>query len=161
MRYSVEAGGQLANEFFLLSKNYKRKMIRYFRSSEDTERTAHDKDIKEAGLEIRKKIGYTFVSDIQGNYFQEKTARDFVISQSELPVISYVNRINLKERQKCKTFRINNVDLSKLKRDFVLRFARDVEKKKYYRDLKTEFPPENIDINSPFRIVVGRIYDKK
>ena len=161
MRYSVEAGGPLANEFFLLSKDYKRKMIIYFRSSDDPEQTAHDKDIKEAGLEIRKKIGYTFVSDIQGNEFLEKTARDFVISENELPVLLYVDRINLKERQKCKTFRINNVDISKLNRDFVLRFARDVEKKRYYRDLKTEFPPESIDINSPFRIVVGRTYDKE
>ena len=161
MRYSVEAGGLLANEFFLLSKDYKRKMIIYFRNSEDSEQTAHDKDIKQAGLEIRKKIGYTFVSDIRGNEFWEKTADDFVISESELPALVYVDKINLKERQKCKTYRINNVDLSKLNRDYVLRFARDVEKKKYSRDLRTEFPPENIDINSPFRIVVGRTYDKE
>jgi hypothetical protein len=161
MRYSVEAGGLLANEFFLLSKDYKRKMIIYFRNSEDSEQTAHDKDIKQAGLEIRKKIGYTFVSDIRGNDFWEKTADDFVISESELPALVYVDKINLKERQKCKTYRINNVDLSKLNRDYVLRFARDVEKKKYSRDLRTEFPPENIDINSPFRIVVGRTYDKE
>ena len=162
MRYSVEAGGLLENEYFMLSKDYKRKMIIYFRDSNDQNQIQHDKYIKEAGLEIRKKIGYTFVSDIKGDEFYEKVAKDFVISQSELPTLLYVDKINLKEMKKCKTYRITNVDLNKLNRDYVIKFAKDVEKKRIARDLKTEFPPEKTDDNnSPFKIIVGRTYDKE
>ena len=161
MRYSVEAGGLLENEYFMLSKDYKRKMIIYFRDSNDENQIKYDKYIKEAGLEIRKKIGYTFVSDIKGDEFYEKVAKDFVISQNELPTLLYVDKINLKEMNKCKTYRITNVDLNKLNREFVLKFAKDVEKKRIARDLKTEFPPEKADENSPFKVVVGRTYDKE
>ena len=41
MRYSVEAGGVLENEYFLLSKNYKRKMIIYFRDEENETQTEY------------------------------------------------------------------------------------------------------------------------
>jgi len=163
MRYSVEAGGLLENEFFLLSKDYKRKMIIYFRDSNDEEQIKYDKVIKEAGLEIRKKIGYTFVSDIKGDEFYEKVAEDFAIAKHELPTLLYVDKINLKERKKCKTYRITNVDLSQLNRDYVLRFAKDVQKNKYSRDLKTELPLENNgdNIDTPFKKVIGRTYDKE
>ena len=159
IRYSVEAGGPLENEYFLLSKDYKRKMIIYFRDADDEKQTSYDKFIKEAGLEIRKKIGYTFVSDIKGNEFAEKVAKDFTISQSDLPVLLYVDKINLKERNKCKTYRMNNVDLNKLNRDYVLRFVKDVQKNKFSRDLRSEFPPENAD-DGTFKIVVGKTYDR-
>ena len=159
MRYSVEAGCPLENEYFFLSKDYKRKMIIYFRDSKDENQVKYDKFMKEAGLELRKKVGYTFVSDIKGNNFVEKVANDFVISPSELPVLLYVDRINLRERKKCKTYRLNNVDLNKLNRDFVLRFVKDVQKNKYSKDLKTEFPPENA-YDGTFKIVVGRTYDR-
>ena len=95
MRYSVEAGGVLENEYFLLSKNYKRKMIIYFRDEKDENQTKYDKVIKEAGLEIRKKIGYTFVSDITGNDFMKKVAENFVVAKHELPTLLYVDKINL------------------------------------------------------------------
>ena len=165
MRYSVEAGGLLENEFFLLAKDYKRKMIIYFRDSNDTNQIQYDKVIKEAGLELRKKVGYTFVSDIKGDEFYQKVAEDFVIAKHELPTLLYVDKINLKERHKCKTYRINNLDLSKLNRDFVLKFVKDVQKNKYYRDLRTEFPVEE-DINdnnkdTPFKKIIGRTYDKE
>ena len=161
MRYSVEAGGPLANEYFLLSKDYKRKMIIYFRDADNENQVKYDKVIKEAGLEIRKKVGYTFVSDIKGNEFVEKVANIFTISQSDLPVLLYVDKINLKERSidRCKTFRINNVDLNKLNRDYVLRFVKDVQKNKYSKDLRSEFPPEN-PTDGTFKIVVGRTYDR-
>ena len=160
-RYSVEAGGELANEYFLLSKDYKRKMVIYFRDANDENQVKYDTYIKEAGLELRKKIGYSFVSDIKGNDFMEKIAQDFVISPSELPTLLYVDKINLKERKKCKTYRITNVDLNKLNRDYVLRFVKDVQKNRYSRDLKTEFPPKDSDKdNNGLKIVVGRTYDR-
>ena len=159
MRYSVEAGGPLENEYFLLSKDYKRKMVIFFRDSKDENQVKYDKFIKEAGLELRKKVGYTFVSDIKGNEFLEDVAEDFVISPSELPTLLFVDKINLKERKKCKTFRITNVDLKNLNKEFVLKFAKNVQKNKVNRDLRTEFPPEKSD--GPFKIVVGRTYDKE
>ena len=161
-RYSVEAGGKLEYEYFLLTKDYKRKMVIYFRDSNDENQVKYDKYIKEAGLELRKKIGYSFVSDIQGNEFMEKIAEDFVISPNELPTLLYVDKINLKERKKCKTYRITNVDLNKLNRDYVLRFVKDIQKNKISRDLKTEFPPEKSDKdNNGLKIIVGRTYDKE
>ena len=159
IRYSVEAGAILENEYFLLSKDYKRKMVIYFRDSNDEKQKYYDKYIKEAGLELRKKIGYTFVADIKGNKFFEKVAQDFVISPNELPTLLYVDKINLKERKKCKTYRITNVDLKQLNRNYVLKFVKDVQKNKFSRDLKSEFPPE-IQENNELKIVVGRTYDK-
>ena len=163
MRYSVEAGGLLENEYFLLSKDYKRKMIIYFRDANDTNQIQYDKVIKEAGLELRKKVGYTFVSDIKGDEFYQKVSEDFAIAKHELPTLLYVDKINLKERNKCKTYRITNVDLSKLNRDYVLKFVKDVQKNKYYRDLRTEFPLES-DVNAkdtPLKKIIGRTYDKE
>ena len=164
MRYSVEAGGVLENEYFLLSKNYKRKMIIYFRDEKDENQTKYDKVIKEAGLEIRKKIGYTFVSDITGNDFMKKVAENFVVAKHELPTLLYVDKINLKDLKKCKTYRITNVNLANLNKDYVFKFVRDVQKNRIYKDLKTQFPPDpslNINNNSPYKIIVGRNYDKE
>ena len=161
IRYSVEAGGVLENEFFMLSKEYKRKMIIYFRDGNDENQVKYDKVMKEAGLEIRKKIGYTFISDIKGSDFYQKVAEDFVIAPSELPTLLYVDKINLKDRKKCKTYRITNVDLSKMTKEFVFKFVKDVQKNKYYRDLRTEFPvSDTINVNTPFKKVIGRTYDK-
>ena len=161
IRYSVEAGGVLENEFFMLSKEYKRKMIIYFRDGNDENQVKYDKVMKEAGLEIRKKIGYTFISDIKGSDFYQKVAEDFVIAPSELPTLLYVDKINLKDRKKCKTYRITNVDLSKMTKEFVFKFVKDVQKNKYYRDLRTEFPvSDNVNVNTPFKKVIGRTYDK-
>jgi len=163
MRYSVEAGGLLESEHFLVARDYKRKMIIYFRDSNDAEQIKHDKDIKEAGLEIRKKTGYTFVADIKGSEFFEQLAKDFVISPKELPTLLYVDRINYKEKQKCKTYRLTNVDLNDLNPSFVKKFAKNVQNNKFYRDLKTEFPPDppaNVD-SPPLTRVFGRTYDKE
>ena len=144
IRYSVEAGGVLENEFFMLSKEYKRKMIIYFRDGNDENQVKYDKVMKEAGLEIRKKIGYTFISDIKGSDFYQKVAEDFVIAPSELPTLLYVD-----------------VDLSKMTKEFVFKFVKDVQKNKYYRDLRTEFPvSDNVNVNTPFKKVIGRTYDK-
>ena len=164
MRYSVEAGGVLENEYFLLSKNYKRKMIIYFRDEKDENQTKYDKVIKEAGLEIRKKIGYTFVSDITGNDFMKKVAENFVVAKHELPTLLYVDKINLKDLKKCKTYRITNVNLANLNKDYVFKFVKDVQKNRIYKDLKTQFPPDpslNINSNSPYKIIVGRNYDNE
>ena len=163
-RYSVEAGGVLESEYFLLSKNYKRKMIIYFRDEENDNHTEYDKVIKEAGLEIRKKIGYTFVADISGNDFFKKVAESFVIAKHELPTLLYVDKINIKDYKKCKTYRITNVDLNKLNKEYVYKFIKDVQKNRIYRDLKTQFPPEpslNQNSNAPYKIIVGRTYDKE
>ena len=164
MRYSVEAGGVLENEYFLLSKNYKRKMIIYFRDEANETQTEYDKVIKEAGLEIRKKIGYTFVSDITGNDFMKKVAESFVIAKHELPTLLYVDKINLKDMKKCKTYRIMNVNLANLNKEYVFKFVKDVQKNRIYRDLKTQFPPEpsiNANLDSPYKIIVGRTYDNE
>ena len=163
-RYSVEAGGELENEYFMLSKNYKRKMIIYFRDSKNENQTEYDKVIKEAGLEIRKKIGYTFVSDITGNDFFKNVAESFVIAKHELPTLLYVDKINLKDLKKSKTYRITNVNLANLNKEYVFKFVRDVQKNRLYRDLKTQFPPEpslNTNLNSPYKIIVGRTYDNE
>ena len=163
-RYSVEAGGELENEYFLLSKNYKRKMIIYFRDSENENHTEYDKVIKEAGLEIRKKIGYTFVSDIKGNDFYKKVAESFVIAKHELPTLLYVDKINLKDLKKSKTYRITNVNLANLNKEYVFKFVKDVQKNRLYKDLKTQFPPDpslNSNANSPYKIILGRTYDKE
>ena len=163
-RYSVEAGGELENEYFMLSKNYKRKMIIYFRDSKNESQTEYDKVIKEAGLEIRKKIGYTFVSDITGNDFFKNVAESFVIAKHELPTLLYVDKINLKDLKKSKTYRITNVNLANLNKEYVFKFVRDVQKNRLYRDLKTQFPPEpslNTNLNSPYKIIVGRTYDNE
>ncbi len=163
-RYSVEAGGELENEYFMLSKNYKRKMIIYFRDSKNENQTEYDKVIKEAGLEIRKKIGYTFVSDITGNDFFKNVAESFVIAKHELPTLLYVDKINLKDLKKSKTYRITNVNLANLNKEYVFKFVRDVQKNHLYRDLKTQFPPEpslNTNLNSPYKIIVGRTYDNE
>ena len=66
-------------------------------SQRSTERfiTEYDKVIKEAGLEIRKKIGYTFVSDITGNDFFKNVAESFVIAKHELPTLLYVDKIKI------------------------------------------------------------------
>ena len=164
MRYSVEAGGLLENEYFIVSKNYKRKMIIYFRDEKDENQTKYDKVIKEAGLEIRKKIGYTFVSDIKGNDFYKKIAEKFVIDKRELPTLLYVDKINLKDLKKCKTYRITNVDLSNLNKEYVFKFVKDVQKNRIYKDLKTQFLPEpslSTYMNGTFKIVVGRTYDNE
>ena len=163
-RYSVEAGGELENEYFMLSKNYKRKMIIYFRDSKNENQTEYDKVIKEAGLEIRKKIGYTFVSDITGNDFFKNVGESFVIAKHELPTLLYVDKINLKDLKKSKTYRITNVNLANLNKEYVFKFVRDVQKNRLYRDLKTQFPPEpslNTNLNSPYKIIVGRTYDNE
>ena len=163
-RYSVEAGGELENEYFLLSKNYKRKMIIYFRDSENENHTEYDKVIKEAGLEIRKKIGYTFVSDIKGNDFFKRVAESFVIAKHELPTLLYVDKINLKDLKKSKTYRITNVNLANLNKEYVFKFVKDVQKNRLYKDLKTQFPPDpslNTNTNSPYKIILGRTYDKE
>ena len=163
-RYSVEAGGELENEYFMLSKNYKRKMIIYFRDSKNENQTEYDKVIKEAGLEIRKKIGYTFVSDITGNDFFKNVAESFVIAKHELPTLLYVDKINLKDLKKSKTYRITNVNLANLNKEYVFKFVRDVQKNRLYRDLKTQFPPEpslNTNLNSLYKIIVGRTYDNE
>ena len=163
-RYSVEAGGELENEYFMLSKNYKRKMMVYFRDSKNENQTEYDKVIKEAGLEIRKKIGYTFVSDITGNDFFKNVAESFVIAKHELPTLLYVDKINLKDLKKSKTYRITNVNLANLNKEYVFKFVRDVQKNRLYRDLKTQFPPEpslNTNLNSPYKIIVGRTYDNE
>ena len=163
-RYSVEAGGELENEYFMLSKNYKRKMIIYFRDSKNESQTEYDKVIKEAGLEIRKKIGYTFVSDITGNDFFKNVAESLVIAKHELPTLLYVDKINLKDLKKSKTYRITNVNLANLNKEYVFKFVRDVQKNRLYRDLKTQFPPEpslNTNLNSPYKIIVGRTYDNE
>jgi hypothetical protein len=145
----------------MLSKEYKRKMIIYFRDGNDENQVKYDKVMKEAGLEIRKKVGYTFISDIKGSDFYQKVAEDFVISPSELPTLLYVDKINLKDRKKSKTYRITNVDLTKMTKEFVFKFVKDVQKNKYYRDLRTEFPDsDNTNVNSPFKKVIGRTYDK-
>lgn len=159
IRYSVEAGGLLEFQFFMLSKEYKRKMIIYFRDGNDENQVKYDKVMKEAGLEIRKKIGYTFISDIKGSDFFKKVAEDFVISPNELPTLLYVDKINWKDRKKCKTYRITNVDLTKMNKEFVFKFVKDVQKNKYYRDLRTEFPGSDNSIG-PFIKVIGRTYDK-
>ena len=166
MRYSVEAGGLLENEYFILSKNYKRKMIIYFRDEKDENQTKYDKVIKEAGLEIRKKIGYTFVSDISGNDFAKKVAESFVIAKHELPTLLYVDKINLKDMKKCKTYRITNVNLANLNKEYVFKFVKDVQKNRIYKDLKTQFPPDpslniNANANAQFKIIVGRTYDNE
>ena len=164
MRYSIEAGGLLENEYFILSKNYKRKMIIYFRDSKDENQTKYDKVIKEAGLEIRKKIGYTFVSDIAGDDFAKKISENFVIAKHELPTLLYVDKINLKDFKKCKTYRITNVNLDNLNKNYVFKFVKDVQKNRIYKDLKTQFPPDpalNINLNSPYKIIVGRTYDNE
>ena len=152
------------NEYFMLSKNYKRKMIIYFRDSKNENQTEYDKVIKEAGLEIRKKIGYTFVSDITGNDFFKNVAESFVIAKHELPTLLYVDKINLKDLKKSKTYRITNVNLANLNKEYVFKFVRDVQKNRLYRDLKTQFPPEpslNTNLNSPYKIIVGRTYDNE
>ena len=164
MRYSVEAGGLLENEYFILSKNYKRKMIIYFRDEKDENQTKYDKVIKEAGLEIRKKIGYTFVSDIGGNDFAKKIAENFVIAPHELPTLLYVDKINLKEMKKCKTYRITNVNLENLNKEYVFKFVKDVQKNKINKDLKTQFPPDpklTSNLNTNYKIIVGRTYDNE
>ena len=164
MRYSIEAGGLLENEYFILSKNYKRKMIIYFRDSKDENQTKYDKVIKEAGLEIRKKIGYTFVSDIAGDDFAKKISENFVIAKHELPTLLYVDKINLKDFKKCKTYRITNVNLANLNKDYVFKFVKDVQKNRIYKDLKTQFPPDpalNTNLNSLYKIIVGRTYDNE
>ena len=164
MRYSVEAGGLLENEYFIVSKNYKRKMIIYFRDENDENQTKYDKVIKEAGLEIRKKIGYTFVSDIKGNDFVKKVAESFVIDKRELPTLLYVDKINLKDLKKCKTYRITNVDLNNLNKEYVFKFVKDVQKNRYYKDLKTQFLPDPLSstyMNGTYKIIVGRTYDNE
>ena len=164
MRYSVEAGGLLENEYFIVSKNYKRKMIIYFRDENDENQTKYDKVIKEAGLEIRKKIGYTFVSDIKGNDFAKKVAESFVIDKRELPTLLYVDKINLKDLKKCKTYRITNVDLNSLNKEYVFKFVKDVQKNRYYKDLKTQFLPDPLSstyMNGTYKIIVGRTYDNE
>ena len=121
--------------------------------------------LKEAGLEIRKKIGYTFVSDIKGNDFMKKVGESLVIAEHELPTLLYVDKINLKDFKKCKTYRITNVDLSKLNKEYVFKFVKDVQKNRILKDLKTQFPPDpslNINnLNSPYKIILGRTYDKE
>ena len=47
MRYSVEAGGLLENEYFIVRKNYKRKMIIYFRDEKNENQAKYDKVKKE------------------------------------------------------------------------------------------------------------------
>ena len=165
MRYSVEAGGVLENEYFMLSKSYKRKMIIYFRDEKNENHTKYDKYIKEAGLEIRKKIGYTFVSDIKGNDFMKNVGESLVIAQHELPTLLYVDKINLKDLKKCKTYRITNVDLNKLNKEYVFKFVKDVQKNRILKDLKTQFPPDpslnSNNIDAPYKIILGRTYDKE
>ena len=140
-------------------------MIIYFRDEKDENQTKYDKVIKEAGLEIRKKIGYTFVSDIKGNDFYKKIAEKFVIDKRELPTLLYVDKINLKDLKKCKTYyRITNVDLSNLNKEYVFKFVKDVQKNRIYKDLKTQFLPEpslSTYMNGTFKIVVGRTYDNE
>jgi hypothetical protein len=148
----------------MLSKNYKRKMIIYFRDSQNENQTEYDKVIKEAGLEIRKKIGYTFVADITGSDFFKKVAESFVIAKHELPTLLYVDKINLKDLKKSKTYRITNVNLANLNKEYVFKFVRDVQKNRIYKDLKTQFPPDpslNANSNSPYKIILGRTYDKE
>ena len=139
-------------------------MIIYFRDENDENQTKYDKVIKEAGLEIRKKIGYTFVSDIKGNDFVKKVAESFVIDKRELPTLLYVDKINLKDLKKCKTYRITNVDLNNLNKEYVFKFVKDVQKNRYYKDLKTQFLPDPLSstyMNGTYKIIVGRTYDNE
>ena len=130
----------------------------------DYNQTKYDKVIKEAGIKIKKKIGYTFVSDIKGNDFVKKVSENFVIAQHELPTLLYVDKINVKDLKKCKTYRITNVNLANLNKEYVFKFVKDVQKNRIYKDLKTQFPPDpslNKNVNSAYKIIVGRNYDNE
>ena len=117
--------------------------------------------MKEAGLEIRKKGFFSFISDIKGSDFYQKVAQDFVISKSELPTLLYIEKINLKDRKICKAYRITNVDLTKMTKELVFKFVKDVQKNKYYRNLRAEFPAsDNENTNISIKKVIGRSYDK-
>ena len=136
-------------------------MIIYFRDANDENQVKYDKVMKETGLNLRKKDWYTFVSDIKGDKFYQKIAEDFVISPHELPTLLYVDKINNKDLSLSKTYRLTNVDLSKFNNDYIINFIKDIKKNKIKRDLLTQFPPEASDDNdSPYKIVVGRTYDK-
>ena len=165
-RYSIEAGGILENEYFYLSKEYNKKMLIYFRDSKNNYHIKYDKIIKESGLKLMENIGYTFISDIHGNDFNKKLSEDFIIAEHELPTLLFIKKIDLREIKNCETYRITNVEINKLNKEYILNFIEDIKNNKILIDLKTQFPPllnENDDLYyeyEPYKIVVGRTYDK-
>ena len=164
IKNSIESGALLENEYFSLCNEYKRKMLIYFRDSESIKEIKKDNIIKEVGFKLREKIGYTFISDIKGNDFNKKISEDFVIAEHELPTLLFVDDIDLKEK-KFKTYRITNIDSEKLTKEYILKFIEDIQNKKILIDLKSQFPPlvddKDIMYSSPYKIVVGRTYDKE
>lgn len=173
VKYGIESGALLEKDHFTLAKNNKKKMLIYYRNSEKKEQTNFDYLFKEVGIELRNKNIISLISDIEGKESFIESAEDFIIARHELPCILYKEVLDDSKTDNTKdydeenepkpdTYRLTNVNLKKINKEYILNFIKDIENKNIKKDLKSQFPPSPADIDpaAPFKIIVGRTYDK-
>lgn len=182
--YGVESGALLDNKnYFSLAETHKKKIIIYYRDTKNSLQKKFDQVIKEVGIDLRSKNYFVFVSDIEGSEIISEIAESFVVSQQELPCIiiqdlkkeknqidkndnrkMYYENIEEDEELPAYTYRLTKLNLKEFyKKENVLKFVNDVENNKIKRDLVSQYLPneEFVDVQAPFKIIVGRNFDKE
>ena len=160
--YSVEAGGILNDTQIEMMFDYNRKMLFYFRDSEDKEQTKYDKVIKELGKDFRKNKIYTTVSDIKGNPIAERMEKDFIIAPEDLPLlIFYTFKSNSTDDDNilANIYSIKGAEKEQLTKEYINEYINKINEGKIREDLFSERPLKDYNKDG-LKYIIGRTFDK-
>ena len=159
--YSIEAGGILNDTQIEMMFDYRRKMLFYFRNSEDKEQTKYDKLIQELGKDFRKKNVYTVISDIKGNPVAERMEQSFIIVPEDLPMLLVysINPNSTDDNIMAYIYSIRGAKEEQLTKEYINEYIDKINDGKIRYDLFSEPPLKDYNRDG-LKYVIGRTFDK-
>lgn len=158
--YGIEAGATIDEVYEEMLFSYNRKLLYYCRNESNPNDTSFDKVMKEIGIELRKKEIYALTGDIKGGEIFELIKDFFVIEEQDLPLILYYD---LKyQNESSDSYRKINLKEEQLNKEFIYKFLKDINDGKIERDIRTERPMTQQEIEMfGAGYVVGKKFEEE